>query len=1631
SSLPVKLIISETPLRLNESVTKTKKLPAPRPILRNPTPATRTASSTLSNLPSSLPNTTPRGETHPPSESNLDHDDDLPFQRPPPRNPPRNPPRALPVLDTVEGSDHDQAGNEADDKHVPKNDVDDKEEPEDVMKKDEKNEDDEDDEEEEDVQKNGEYDQDEVRTDEEDEGDDRVSPKNMDLSSPKYAGPSDGYASQPDGDYDMEQEDDQYSISLAVSASQMSSTTIPELMATVDMDQFLTQPLNPVILEGFQRSKRERPEELSSSSQPRDDIHQFHLGEVPPTVEADDPVDQGAIYRSILRTPAAHLNPSARQEWARMPVQRVPLSALEKMYKHRLTDHAISLLHTRMDVVLDEDYVVDPQSPNLLWKLDGHFIDYILVVGKPSGLHAFLPRRIPPPSFQVTIQPQLRREFRARYGSLGFKPNASMLYLGSGPGGEFWLGMCPIEDLERTSSESDKLGDGKWSSSCLSAKHGRMLEMFIIYALSRLNDLDVKLRVEDRYVPPVLAEIALDLYQHRSASKPRQTYPLHVNYDQLRRLHKIFKTEWDPWVQEAPDFWLQDGWLLQHVPISISYRYGQNQRIFESPDTIHDEAANWRNEYDFMNIRFMSLALASHLKCYVVEDWEERSADELLEEEDHFYTHPNPDLREEIPDIRTYPALDPNTGRENRIYRDNGRYIPRFAALYDPATTNPCGLLVNLDTIPPLFRERQSSSDKPAVSVYPQAFTRVYGHVQANSVFSPLETMVSTVNSVMGKRVSQSSDSGEEDDAMNVDVETLPVVDPISSQLYNHLMHRTRKSAKYHDVQRGVITSALSGAYYLDAAGQAKHRQRVRACTSSLPHQTFDEQISSNLVDGVPRSLRMENVWTFMLDHLEDDQRFGDIIFKEIICYLVQAWSHPIVIDELKKHLIVLTPEVNSHLYQQQSPPFQLLSHAFPSIYKWMTFPITSLLERVWKGYRASAPGHRPAPEVVELTAVLERTLAYAHTGNAKVLSTRLMAPLWILTSLLEQGLPVLDPNHVRFHFGGEYPLSYPLNRWPLLPGYQPVSASRRVQELTYGNLHFQTYNAHLRIAIVDTSPPPIMTDIRNNELRRSAVIAYIGLTTFVQDVQKLVATGVSAQVKELYSTGDIPSKAIAEHMESSLKIWSRATFPLSYADDGYEMLLHAILPNKEDHRNGLPTPKAEGLGIYAFARSIVDMCQSENRRPISAPLISTGSSHSVLSVAVGLMEQLAALQTAYSPTDFIVKAITLAADELQINFIPWTPPLSGSSGARARKPVYNSWMTLGLPETTAPKPTIALVPSAVARQAATQADCRASWSIASLTLQQLPLYINREIRPEEWDIKHAHIKDDGSITALTYQHIIPHLDLTNHLHRLALLTSIFFAKSLPDIYHDKEHLSAIPKGIPLAEYREEVRNLPWTAKNKKGSTQIAPFIVLFTTFVINLYDSQSPALKDFEKNQKWDPAWLEKHTSKGINAIQLIRLGLAHPRRRITAQAKLHRPGRPGDWVLLTEDEIEERYKSIMSTLQKGQYGPYHAAVMIVGEQKAKQLAMVLEQVKIDKSEQATSNSTVDGSSQIGPKRHWTTVEEPNSNQMQVYIRDCSLHFLDISLSLMQQTPYSNSYGYICNWAIALFRENEIRFQT
>jgi hypothetical protein len=94
----------------------------------------------------------------------------------------------------------------------------------------------------------------------------------------------------------------------------------------------------------------------------------------------------------------------------------------------------------------------------------------------------------------------------------------------------------------------------------------------------------------------------------------RQHRTIRLNCEDLRVLDYQIVEGYDKWVEEAPDNWKADGFITSNAPIIVTSCYGQNARI-AIPGHEDEEAADWDLERDYSKIAYLTVALATSIKC--------------------------------------------------------------------------------------------------------------------------------------------------------------------------------------------------------------------------------------------------------------------------------------------------------------------------------------------------------------------------------------------------------------------------------------------------------------------------------------------------------------------------------------------------------------------------------------------------------------------------------------------------------------------------------------------------------------------------------------------------------------------------------------------------------------------------------------------------------------------------------------------------------------------------------------------------------------------------------------------------------------------------------------------------------
>ena len=85
---------------------------------------------------------------------------------------------------------------------------------------------------------------------------------------------------------------------------------------------------------------------------------------------------------------------------------------------------------------------------------------------------------------------------------------------------------------------------------------------------------------------------------------------------EVRLLDETMRLLWKDWITKMPEGFTEDFFLL-HQPITVSYRYGQNQPIRSEMATmaqIKEEMAAFSRDRDMKYVRLFSFALACEVK---------------------------------------------------------------------------------------------------------------------------------------------------------------------------------------------------------------------------------------------------------------------------------------------------------------------------------------------------------------------------------------------------------------------------------------------------------------------------------------------------------------------------------------------------------------------------------------------------------------------------------------------------------------------------------------------------------------------------------------------------------------------------------------------------------------------------------------------------------------------------------------------------------------------------------------------------------------------------------------------------------------------------------------------------------
>ncbi|KAG9311945.1 hypothetical protein JVU11DRAFT_8206 [Chiua virens] len=979
-------------------------------------------------------------------------------------------------------------------------------------------------------------------------------------------------------------------------------------------------------------------------------------------------------------------------------------------------------------------------------------------------------------------------------------------------------------------------------------------------------------------------------------------------------LQDDFLDHWDAWLEEAPDAWKRDGFLTNNSPVAITIRYGQNQEIL-LPNLASTERRNFHKDRDYSFIKSFTFSIATHIGFINVREWSDMSVQEIMMDNPEAYDKDDEDPSREIVDLNTYPNYDV-FGDEIPVYGKGGFKIFRRR----PEVADSCGSLMDLGAAHTLFegaQEAQGTGENAVrFSVYPLAFTQYLGNIQADGLMVPFKRRMDRLDANIRQGLQELADA-EDQEAELVG----RIIYPVNSQAYNALSHRVRSEAKFHAVQLGLMTSVFSGTTVERAALKTLWSSRLRLCNNGLPHERFDRKVSG---EDQPECMRFENTYRVDVFQLPSRRKNGRFIYDNIIAPLGKAWSHPSILSAIKNTSIVFKKEFIPKLFQSAS------------------YPLTSLLTHFWNTYKNDLKeNYAIDPSVVEMVAMLERALNYAHTGSARVLTRKLMDRSWLSLSVIKDGLPSISPKFITHASLSTGLIMIELDKWPVDKATsRPLTASRRTQELTWGLDHYQNFEARFTISLaIDNIPQSSYNFVADPTLRVLCYISEIALKRFFSDVKVLVKEAVLKEISnDLTLRG--PSGIAARERQTALKSWLDCDNPLSFTEDVLPQLLMAIVP-LQHQKLTLPSSHLGSQSIDFFVDAIMTQC-SYHGRILRPPFSKKGHFHHLASIAIKECEKIIAISDLRNEDSeqLIKESFRLASITLKINHIPWSANPDGGRGAPSVRMVHNVWLNLGAASLHSNQHSAALIARKQSRQqiavrssiSVQLSDARGDWNALDVKLVDFHTVIHKTILPREFDMPSSNTSTSTTEAYIeeTYNYVRAAYDRNKPLHHLALIASIACAGLLPHIYAPMK----ITQPKQNSNFTDCLRNLEWETRTKRGASQAHIFLKMVTFFIIALYDQSSPIFYKSDKS-----AWFKKHSSKGITVLLICRLGLAKP-----VQARAFRSAQWNiDVKPLSTDEIDCLYGDVLECFRKGgKHGGYDVIHVLMGTKTVQSLNLM-----------------------------------------------------------------------------------------
>ena len=418
----------------------------------------------------------------------------------------------------------------------------------------------------------------------------------------------------------------------------------------------------------------------------------------------------------------------------------------------------------------------------------------------------------------------------------------------------------------------------------------------------------------------------------------------------------------------------------------------------------------------------------------------------------------------------------------------------------------------------------------------------------------------------------------------------------------------------------------------------------------------------------------------------------------------------------------------------------------------------------------------------------------------------------------------------------------------------------------------FQSYLAHFRInhfLSVGLSSSPSGSSASSRSIAEQ--ITELAFMAFLDDTKQLVAEGVRSDIARRILEASPDDKMVeveyGDMREKYLKEWLKVAMPLSYGsrdDEGktYKALVRAVVSQKKDIRHGLPNRGEASMSKKAFVDLLIAMSSPSSPATVTSPVLKDGSFLPILKEVHSHLLSLSGQRSLVNKQAFVLTQFVRAVDNLKIRFVPFHLPRGeGRRGAPRKKVTFNAWRSLGLwegrPDLPFPldEPSISASEQAAAdaHASALAEDSNADWYAKDLTLSTLHTVLHHTNLPVDFAVVIAK-GEKAKYVNDTYVWLREVYDGTKPIHHLALIIAIIASLMLPNLWlpDDDLILGRFEGTTSKEEVRAVYESIPWVEKvREKGMKEKSIFVAMFSTFIIAIYEPDSPLRRHMDESQR------------------------------------------------------------------------------------------------------------------------------------------------------------------------------------